>query len=215
MPQESIESNSDPGSLDDNNDITYHDFYIERNRPILIGHSMKLKEEYEPIKEVLGCITYNQHNWKICVDLKMVYLLLGQQSGYTKHPCFLCMWDSHNKANHWVKKDWEPRETLRAGDKNVINKPLAPKDRIILPTQHIKLGLIKQLAKALDKDAECFRDIFQSFPRLSLEKLKAGIFKMRTSYIPWIHLKLMCGGVLLELCRISSVIGKPQTLYKL
>ena len=105
MPQESIESNSDPGSLDDNNDINYHDFSIERNRPILIGHSMKLKEEYEPIKEVLECITYNQHNWKICVNLKMVYLLLEQQSGYTKHPCFLCMWDGHNKANHWVKKD--------------------------------------------------------------------------------------------------------------
>ena len=38
------------------------------------------------------------------------------------------------------------------------------------------MGLIKQLVKALDKDGECFRYICQSFPGLSLEKLKARIF---------------------------------------
>ena len=106
----------------------------------------------------------------------MVNLLLGQQSGYTKHLCFLCMWDSRYKANHLVKKDWEPRETLRARDKHVINEPLVPRDRIILPPIYIKLRLIKQLVKALDKHGECFRYICQSFPGLSLEKLKAGIF---------------------------------------
>ena len=142
---------------------------------IPIGHSTTLKEKYEPVKQVLECIKYNQHNWKICVDLKMVNFLLGQQSGYTKHPCFLCMWDSRDKANHWVRKDWEPRITLRAGNKN-INEPLVPRDRIILPPLHIKLGLIKQLVKALDKDGECFKYICRSFPGLSIEKLKAGIF---------------------------------------
>ena len=106
----------------------------------------------------------------------MVNFLLGQQSGYTKHPCFLCMWDSRDKTNHWVKKYWEPRITLRAGDKNIINEPLVTRDRAILPPLHIKLGLIKQLVKALDKDGECFKCIFRSFPGLSIEKLKAGIF---------------------------------------
>ena len=126
---------------------------------IPIGHSTKLKEKYEPVKQVLECIKYNQHNWKICIDLKMVNFLLGQQSVYTKHSCFLCMWDSRDKANHWVKKDWEPRITLRVGDKNIINEPLVPGDRIILPPLHIKLGLIKQSVKALDKDGECFKYI--------------------------------------------------------
>ena len=118
---------------------------------IPIDHSAKLKEKYEPVKQLLECIKYKQYNWKICVDLNMVNFLLGQQSGYTKHPCFLCMWDSRDKANHWVKKDWEPRITLRAGDKNIINEPLVPRDRIILPHLHINLGLIKQLVKDLDK----------------------------------------------------------------
>ena len=34
------------------------------------------------------------HKWIICVDLKLVKFRLGQQSGYTKFPCFLCLWDS-------------------------------------------------------------------------------------------------------------------------
>ena len=106
----------------------------------------------------------------------MVNFLLVQQSGYTKHPCFLRMWHSLDKANHWVKKDWEPRITLRVGDKNIIIEPLVPRDRIVLPPLHIKLGLIKQLVKALDKDGECFKYIYRSFPGLSIEKLKAGIF---------------------------------------
>ena len=76
--------------------------YTNEYASIPIGHSTKLKEKYEPIKQVLDCIKYN---WKICVNLKMVNPLLGQQSGYTKHPCFLCMCDSHDKVNHWVKED--------------------------------------------------------------------------------------------------------------
>ena len=38
------------------------------------------------------------------------------------------------------------------------------------------MELIKQLVKALYKDDECFKYICRSFPRLSIEKLKAGIF---------------------------------------
>ena len=140
---------------------------------IPIGHSMMLKKKYEPVKQVLECIKYNQHNWKICINLKMENFLLWQQSGYTKHLCFLCLWDSRNKANHWVKKDWEPGITVRVGDKNIINENLVPRDRI-LPPLHITLGLIKQLVKALDKDGECFKYICRSFPDWVLRKLKQG-----------------------------------------
>ena len=38
------------------------------------------------------------------------------------------------------------------------------------------MGLIKQLGKALDKDGQCFKYICRSFPGLSIEKRKAGIF---------------------------------------
>ena len=46
----------------------------------------------------------------------------------------------------------------------------------MFPSLHIKLGLVKQFVKALDKGGDCFQYICKSFPSLSNEKLKAGIF---------------------------------------
>ena len=60
--------------------------------------------------------------------------------------------------------------------RKVINNPLVERDRILFPPLHIKLGLIKQFTKALDKHGCCFTYLCQAFPRLTMEKLKAGIF---------------------------------------
>ena len=73
---------------------------------IPIGHSTTLKEKHDSIKQVMEKINYSNHNWVICVDLKMVNFLLGQQSGFTKFPCFLCLWDSRARDQHWERKDW-------------------------------------------------------------------------------------------------------------
>ena len=64
-------------------------------------HSVELKENHCSVKLVFDSLQYENHNWKICVDLKMVNFLLGQQSGYIKYPCFLCYWDSRAKQKHW------------------------------------------------------------------------------------------------------------------
>ena len=73
---------------------------------IPVGHSVVLKESYENLATVLQKIKYDEYNWDICGDLKVIGLLLGQQSGYTKYPCFLCMWDSRAKDKHWTQKVW-------------------------------------------------------------------------------------------------------------
>jgi hypothetical protein len=142
---------------------------------IPIGHSTVLKEKYDAIKQVLEHINYPQHQWVICVDLKMVNFLLGQQSGFTKYPCFLCMWDSRARNEHYTRKVWPARE-LKVGERNVINDSLVPREKIIFPPLHIKLGLMKQFVKALNKDGDCFKYICTAFPGLSDEKLKAGVF---------------------------------------
>ena len=141
-----------------------------------IGHSVVVKEHYLNVKMVLNKLGYNEHNWAICVDFKMVNFLLGQQGGYTKYPCFLCYWDSRASSQHWVKKDWLAREDLALGNKNIINEPLVSRNRIILPPLLIKLGLMKQFVKALDKQGDCFNYIVKKFLGLSMEKMKAGIF---------------------------------------
>lgn len=143
---------------------------------IPIGHSVHLKEQYEHINTVLNFLKYNEHKWVICVDLKMVNFLLGQQGGYTKYPCFLCLWDSRAKDKHWKQKVWPVREALTVGEKNVIHQPLVPREKIVFPPLHIKLGLIKQFVKALNVEGNCFKFICSTFPGLSYEKIKAGIF---------------------------------------
>jgi hypothetical protein len=59
---------------------------------------------------------------------------------------------------------------------NVINEPLVARVRIILPPLHIKVGLMKQFLKALNKDGLCIQYIVHKLPGLTMGKLKAGIF---------------------------------------
>ncbi|GFS68730.1 uncharacterized protein TNCV_1959331 [Trichonephila clavipes] len=83
----------------------------------------------------------------------------------------MCLWDSRDKQHHWSQKVWPVREEL-----NVINTLLVSRDRIIRPPLHIKLSIMKQFVKALDKSGECFNFLSRKFPGLSIEKLKASIF---------------------------------------
>ena len=143
---------------------------------IPIAHSVHAKEGYGKIRTVLSLLDYQKHGWVICVDLKIVSFLLGQQGGYTKYPCFLCYWDSRARDKHWYQKDRPVREQLQVGEKNIINEALASRDKIIFPPLHNKLGLMKQFEKALSKEGECFRYLRSSIVGLREEKLKASVF---------------------------------------
>ena len=68
------------------------------------------------------------------------------------------------------------RNTIKPGEKNIVNNPLVYRKNIILPPLHIKLGLMNQFVKALDRSGDCFGYICSTFPGLSYEKKKAGIF---------------------------------------
>ncbi|GBL85478.1 hypothetical protein AVEN_34649-1 [Araneus ventricosus] len=53
---------------------------------------------------------------------------------------------------------------------------LVPKENIYLPPLYIKLGLIKQFVKAMDKTGDGFNFLKTKFPRLSEAKIEEGIF---------------------------------------
>ena len=106
----------------------------------------------------------------------MVGFILELQGGYTKFPCFLCLWDSRAKTEHWIKKNWPVLSELIPGSLNVLAPPLVERSQIVFPPLHIKLGIIKQFVKILEKDGGCFKYICMKFPGLTIEKLKAGIF---------------------------------------
>ena len=143
---------------------------------IPVAHSVVIKEEYTNLKTVLEKIKYTEHRWQICGDLKILTILLGQQSGYTKNPCFLCEWDSRDRTNHYIRKEWPTRTSLQPGSKNIINEPLVEPSKVLLPPLHIKLGLMKQWVKALNKNGECYQYLQEKFPNISDAKLREGIF---------------------------------------
>jgi len=141
-----------------------------------VAFAPKTKETYEVLKCLLDCIRYNEHEWKICADLKVVALLMGLQLGYTKYCCFLCEWDSRDRKSHYVRKDWPMRLDYVTGQKNVNANNLVNPRNVTLPSLHIKLGLFKNFVKALNFESESFKHLKYKFPELSDAKIKEGIF---------------------------------------
>jgi len=82
----------------------------------------------------------------------VIALLLGQQQGFTKYRCFICEWDSRARSLHYSRKYWPARKSLDPGIMNVENQPLVEPSKILLPSMHLKLGLMKNFVKAMNQE---------------------------------------------------------------
>lgn len=151
--------------------------YIDNTKnPVPIAISSNTKENYESMKKIIDSVKYCEHLWRICADLKVVALLCGLQTGYTKNMCFLCLWDSRSVSNQYQNRDWQPRQTPILRQHNLINQPLVPMEKVLLPPLHIKLGIVKSFIKTIVKkgNSKAFERLQQTFPRLSEMKIKEG-----------------------------------------
>ena len=61
---------------------------------IPIAHSVHLKELYDNMELLLEAVKYNQYQWNLCGDLKIIGLFMGMQAGFTKYCCFLSLGQS-------------------------------------------------------------------------------------------------------------------------
>lgn len=86
------------------------------------------------------------------------------------------MWDSRATEHHYVRENWPSRTYYEPGQQNVSNVPLVNPQDILLPPLHIKLGLIKNFVKALNREGPAFQYLINLFPKLSYAKIKEGIF---------------------------------------
>ena len=76
-----------------------------------------------------------------------------------------------DKINHYKKK--RPlRKDNTPGEYNVTNENLINPKKVLMPPLHIKLCLIKQFVKALDRNCSSFKSI----TGINYAKLKEGIF---------------------------------------
>ena len=123
---------------------------------IPVAHAFGIKESDDSMKQLQQYIKYDTYKWDICADLKVIALLLGLQLAYTKFPSFLCEWNSRDKAQYYVKRIWPARKILEPRHKNLKNHSLVESSRILLPPLHIKLGLMKNFVKAMDRNGTAF-----------------------------------------------------------
>lgn len=142
--------------------------------PVIYGTD--IKETYCNIQTILKLIEYDKHQWVVCCDLKVVNILMGLKGGFAKKQCFLCLWEGRRRDLHYVGHKWEARKNFDIGDNSVINNPLVPASKIVLPPLHIKLGIIKNFIKALDPEGVAMKHLLTFFPKLSESKIKNGKF---------------------------------------
>lgn len=138
---------------------------------IPIALSTNTKETYASLKKILDLVKYEDHMWKICADLKVVALLRGMQLGYTKN---MCLWDTRFTGDQYNAQNWPSRDEIRIRRNNIIEIPLVPMEKVLLPPLHIKLGIVKNFLKALAPEGNAFNELRRIFPRLSGMKTKEG-----------------------------------------
>ena len=68
------------------------------------------------------------------------------------------------------------KKSLVPGSKNVLRESLVEPNKVILPPLHIKLGLMKQFVKALNREGDCFKYLGEKCSGLPEAKLKEGVF---------------------------------------
>jgi len=134
------------------------------------------KESYENTKILMEAINYDKFKWQICGDLNVIALLLGLQQGFTKYCCFICEWDSRARSLPYSRKNWPARKSLEPGIMNVENHRLVEKGKILLPSMHLKLGLMKHFVKGMNQEEAAFTYLREKFLRLSEAKFIEVIF---------------------------------------
>ena len=70
----------------------------------------------------------------------MINFLLGQQNGYTKYPCFMCLWNSRARDVPWEKKEWPPRIDMTVNEANIINESLVPETKLLFHHSTLNWG---------------------------------------------------------------------------
>lgn len=151
--------------------------------PIPIAYAIGMKETYDTMKLILDSVRYEEHQWRMCCDLKVVALLRGLQLGWTKNACFLCDWDTRFKGNQYEvsrtpeegEDAWKPRNEHVVGEKNIKQPALVPREKILLPPLHVKLRIMKNFGKfGLPPESAGMDYLKRVFPKISAAKLKEG-----------------------------------------
>ena len=145
------------------------------NEAVIVGHCTVLKEQQGDIRTVMDLLKYHEHDWIICIDLKWVVNFWVSKKALVNFLALFACGRAEIVKSTGLKKD-DPNVTPFKLVSNGIHNPIVSRDKMIFPSLHIKLVLIKQLVKALPLGGKCFQHCLCTFPGLSYEKIEAGVF---------------------------------------
>jgi hypothetical protein len=89
---------------------------------------------------------------------------------------FLGWWKGQANENITLFKNWPVRKDLVSRKCNIEKAALVNPENVFLPPLHMKLGLMKNFVKALDKNVEGFLYLVGKFSNFSHTKVKQGVF---------------------------------------
>ena len=109
-------------------------------------------------------------------DLNVISILMGRQGVFTKHYCFLCLWDSCATTEHCVRIYW-PQEIHTLLELQIPKVLFVDPKDAFMPSLYAKLELIKNFVKTLGKSgSNGFAFLCNKFLKISKVKMKEGSF---------------------------------------
>ena len=132
-----------------------------------LAHATNMKEIYDSMKLLFGKVSMTNLFGSYLVMSRVWHCHSECKSVTTKYCCLLCEWDNRDMKNHYVKKLWPKRTLLTQGEKNVLNRPLVLPEQIYLPSFHIKLDLMKNFVKGMDKTGRGFEYVRNKFQNVT------------------------------------------------
>ena len=134
-----------------------------------LAHSVCLKETYKNVKTVLNVLKYDQYNWEVIGDFKMIAFLMGMQRVSRNIPATF-VFGLAEIPNPTIKSKYGQNvRNLLLERKMSKNIPLINPKNVLLPPLYIKLGLIKQFAFKVLRASGFIKEIRTS--SLSIRKL--------------------------------------------
>ena len=90
---------------------------------------------------------------------------------------FLCLWNCRDDSNHFTVQELLPRVEHVVGRYSMLHIPLVDPKTVYLHPLHVKLGLMKNFAKAMDVNGNGFPYFQNRFcSEKNDAKPKAGVF---------------------------------------
>ena len=101
-----------------------------------VGHFTTSKERDESLQIVCQKLAYEEHQWLLCVDRKMVNCLLGSKPD-TQNICVLITLGQQSSKLAVEKKEWPLKSIMNVVTANIINNLLVSRENLILPPLYI------------------------------------------------------------------------------